>query len=85
MSCLYVFINPLLLASFAHIFSRSEACVFILSFEGMGVKKIVPGWEPLAEGIGQVPILYISLNSESSFQVCFGILKPEKSGFELNI
>ena len=43
MSCLYIFINPLLLALFASIFSHSEVCVFILSFEGMGVKKIAPG------------------------------------------
>ena len=37
------------------------------------------------KGIGRVPVLYCFLNSESAFQVCLGILKPEKSGFELHI
>ena len=42
MSCLYILeINPLLVASFAIIFSDSESCLFILSVVSFAVQKLL--------------------------------------------
>ena len=42
MSCLYVLeINPLSVASFANIFSRSEACLFVLFMVSFAVQKLL--------------------------------------------
>ena len=41
MSCLYILeINPLLVVSFAIIFSHSEGCLFTLSIVSFGVQKL---------------------------------------------
>ena len=42
MSCLYVLeIKPLLLASFANIFSHSVSCLFILFMVSFAVQKLI--------------------------------------------
>ena len=42
MSCLYILeINPLLVASFANIFSHSEGCLFILFMVSFAVQKLL--------------------------------------------
>ena len=42
MSCLYILeINPLLVASFANIFSHSEGCLFVLFMVSFAVQKLL--------------------------------------------
>ena len=42
MSCLYILeINPLVVASFANIFSHSEGCLFVLFMVSFAVQKVL--------------------------------------------
>ena len=42
MSCLYILeINPLSVVSFAHIFSHSEGCLFVLLMVSFAVQKLL--------------------------------------------
>ena len=67
MSCLYILeINPLSLASFANIFSRSEGCRFVLFMVSFAVQKLLKFmhcWVAFRHSVGD-PVwqIIVSLN-----------------------